>query len=30
MASALEHSAVVITSDPDFEKVSSFIEIIWV
>ncbi|MCX5868809.1 MAG: type II toxin-antitoxin system VapC family toxin [Proteobacteria bacterium] len=30
MASALEHSAAVITSDPDFEKVSSFIEIIWV
>jgi ribonuclease VapC len=30
LASALEHSAAIVTGDPDFKKVGHLVEIIWV
>ncbi len=30
LASALEHKSIIVTGDPDFKKVESLVEIVWV
>ena len=30
LASALEHSAILVTGDPEFKKVRDLIEILWI